>query len=328
MIEPAPFFLVGNDRSGTTMLRLVLDRGDVAIPSESMFLADFAPLRHRGGLEDRERAERFLREVWTHPRVRAWGLGPHPPPLPAGLGHAEAYRFCVEAPFLAYARREEKPRWADKTPYYLHCVDELLAVWPEARFVVLVRDGRDVALSILNVPFGATNVWAAGRAWAAGIRLGLEAARRHPGRVLSVRHEDLVTEPETRVRGICEFLGLQFRPDMLAIEQTDPSKIVEDQSAWFTNVWAGINASGAGRWRRELSPGDQRLFAAVAGAELEAVGYERGPAPPPVGRGAAGLYAAQDALARVGNFVRLRLVQQRGHELRYVLKRKLRSLWA
>ena len=57
---------------------------------------------------------------------------------------------------------------------------ELAAIWPDARFVVLVRDGRDVALSIMKVPFGANNVWAAARSWAHAIRLGREAARALP----------------------------------------------------------------------------------------------------------------------------------------------------
>jgi hypothetical protein len=327
MIETAPpFFLVGNDRSGTTMLRLVLDRGGVAIPPESMFLADFAPVRRRGGLDDPRRAERFLREVWTHPRVRTWRLEGDPPPLPPGLRHAEAYRFCVGAPFTAYARQEGKQRWADKTPLYLRYVDELVAVWPEARFLVLVRDGRDVALSIMRVPFGANNAWAAARAWAHGVRLGLDAERRHAGRVLTVRYEDLVENPEQRVPGICEFLGLEYAPEMLAIERTDASKISKDQSGWFTNVWAGINTSAVGRWRRELPLRDQRVFAAVAGAELAALGYEAGPADGEV-RGAK-LYAAHDAAMRIANFVRLRIVQERGRELRYVVQRKLRGVWA
>ena len=75
----APFFLVGHDRSGTTMLRLILDRGQAAIPPESMFLADFSPVFRRGGLEQPGRAERLLREVWNHPHVRLWNLAGEPP---------------------------------------------------------------------------------------------------------------------------------------------------------------------------------------------------------------------------------------------------------
>ena len=83
--------------------------------------------------------------VWEHPKVALWELPGPPPAVPPGLAPADAYRFAVEAPYAAYAAKHGKPDWADKTPHYVHHVDHLLRVWPDARFVVLVRDGRDVA---------------------------------------------------------------------------------------------------------------------------------------------------------------------------------------
>jgi hypothetical protein len=320
--EQPPFFVVGVDRSGTTMLRLVLDRGDVAIPPESMFLADFAGVRRAGGLEDPAAAAAFVARVWAHPRVRAWGLEGPPPQVPLGLTHEQAYRFAVESPFRAYAAEHVKPRWADKTPAYLASLEELDVVWPEARFVVLVRDGRDVALSLLDVPFGPNNVWAAARFWAHGIRLGEEAEGRFPDRVLTVRYEDLVERPAEEARRICSFLGLGFDEDMLAIERTDPSRVDKDQAAWFTSLWDGINASAVGKWKREMSDRDKAVFAALAGPELERMGYEATPAAGP-SRVAAAAYRAHDAGVRVANFVRLRLVSERGREVGYVLRRKL-----
>jgi hypothetical protein len=322
----SPFFLVGNDRSGTTLLRLVLDRGDVAIPPESMFLADFAPVRQRGGLDDLAQADRLMRAVWSHPRVRLWKLSGDAPAVLPGLGHEEAYRFIVSAPFEAYARKEKKDRWADKTPLYLRYVAEIDAIWPDARFVVVVRDGRDVALSVMRVPFGANNVWAAARAWAQGIRLGLEAERRHPDRVVTVRYEDLVARPAEEGARVSEFLGMEFSKEMLEIERTDPDKILKEQAGWFTNVWAGINTSAVGKWQREMTPAQQRLFARVAGPELEAMGYEPGE-PASVAGLRTAAYAGHDAAMRSVNFVRLRLLQERGREVRYVLKRKLAGAW-
>ena len=190
--------------------------------------------------------------IWEHPRVRGWGLPQEPPQVPAGLSHADAYRFAVEAPFRAYASLAGKSRWGDKTPAYLHHVNELLAIWPDARFIVLVRDGRDVALSIVGLPFGPNNVWAAARCWAAGIRRGQETERRHPDQVLTLRYEDLASEPRREVERICAFLGLAFDEEMLAIERTDAAKLAEGQEGWFTNVWAGINTSAVG----EVAPAD------------------------------------------------------------------------
>ncbi|MGH3023481.1 MAG: sulfotransferase family protein [Gaiellaceae bacterium] len=320
----APFFVVGNDRSGTTVLRLVLDRSrEAAVPPESMFLLDFAPVRHRGGLDDPARAARFVAEVWAHPRVRLWNLPDGPPPVPAGLGHAEAYRFAVESPFRAYAAREEKHRFGDKTPAYVHAVDELLAVWPKARVVVLVRDARDIVLSIRRMPFGPNNAYAAARWWVRGIRAGLEAERRHPGQVLTLRYEDLVADPAAHVPRVCEHVGLGYNSEMLAIERTEPGKIVESQAAWFPKLAAGIR-SEAGRWRTELPESDRRVVEAVAGAELEALGYEPGESGQPVGRARAAAYTAHDGALRAVNAFRLRVVHERGRELRHVLRRKVR----
>jgi Sulfotransferase family len=322
-----PFFVLGNDRSGTTMLRLVLDRSaEAAIPPESMFLLDFAPVRRRGGLEDPAAAAAFAEEVWRHPRVRLWGLEGEPLPVPPGLSHAEAYRFVVESPFRAYARAHGKERFGDKTPAYLNAVDELFAVWPTARIVVLVRDARDVALSIMPLPFGPNNAWAAGRWWARGVRQGLEAEQRRPQQVLTLRYEELVADPETHVRRACEHLGLGYNSEMLAIERSDPAKIVRDQAPWFTQISAGITTAAAGRWRTEMPPTDQRVIETVAGPELRELGYETHGESGSVTRPRAALYAAHDAARRAINLLRLRVFQERGRELRYVLRRKLGEL--
>src|ERR687894_2538310 len=97
-----PRFIVGNDRSGTTMLRLILDRGpDLAIPPESMFLTDFADVFARGGPGPGE-AQALMERVWQHPKVRLWELREPPPAVPPGLTGVAAYRFVVEAPFRRY----------------------------------------------------------------------------------------------------------------------------------------------------------------------------------------------------------------------------------
>src|SRR5687767_10968409 len=272
---PDPFFIVGNDRSGTTMLRLILDRGpDAAVPPESMFLTDFAAAFDAGGPRDAQAAAQLMREVWGHPKVRLWDLPLHPPAIPAGLSGQDAYRFIAAAPFEAYAARHGKRRWGDKTPHYVHHVDHLLRLWPRARFVVLVRDGRDVALSLRRMPFGPNNAWAAAQWWARGIRAGARAQREHPGAVLTVRYEDLAERPHEQVSRLCEFLALSYSDDMLALENVDPARIVPDQAAWFPTLFDGINTSAVGRWRREMGRRDRRIFAALAGAELEQLGYE------------------------------------------------------
>jgi Sulfotransferase family len=306
------------------MLRLVLDRGpDAAIPPESMFLADFAAVRRTTVLADPAKAERFMRSVWEHPKVRLWALPGGPPSVPRALPHEEAYRFAVEAPYRSYARKFGKARFGDKTPPYVHHIEDLLAVWPDARFVVMVRDGRDVAVSVRPLPFGPNNAWAAADWWARGIRAGAEAQRAHPREVITVRYEDLVADPAIQVRRICDFLDLAYHDDMLAIDQADRSKIVADQAAWFPTLWNGVNASAVGRWRTEMSVAERQVFESVAGEELRALGYEcDSAASERPSEAKARLYHLHNEALRAVNFVRLRVFQERGRELRRALGRK------
>ena len=326
-IMQPPFFIVGNDRSGTTMLRLILDRGpEAAVPPESMFLTDYAPLLDSGEPHDAAAAAQLMQRVWEHPKVRLWELATAPPPVPAGLTGEAAFRFIAAAPFEAYAARHGKPRWGDKTPHYVHHVDLLRRLWPDARFVVLVRDGRDVALSLRRMPFGPNNAWAAAQWWARGVRAGVRAAESIPTRCSTVRYEDLAERAAEEVRRVCGFLGLSYSDDMLALENADPARIVPDQAAWFPTLFDGINTSAVGRWKREMGARDRRIFAALAGAELAELGYEVEPAAGPA------LSARQERwfryhneLMRNVNFMRLRLVQERGRELRFALARRLRD---
>jgi len=324
---PEPFFIVGNDRSGTTMLRLIVDRGpDAAVPPESMFLTDFATAFDAGGPRDADAARRLMRAVWEHPKVRLWDLPGQPPEVPSGLSAQDAYRFIVAAPFEAYAAAHGKPRWGDKTPHYVHHVDHLLRVFPRARFVVLVRDGRDVALSLRRMPFGPNNAWAAAQWWARGIRAGVRAAQRHPDAVRTIHYEDLARAPREEVPRLCEFLGLGYREDMLALEKADRARIVRDQASWFPTLFDGINTVAVGRWEREMSRRDQRIFAALAGAELEQLGYpvEPGPATAITPRQER-WFRYHNELLRNVNFLRLRLFQERGRELRFALERRRRD---
>ena len=221
-MTPPPFFIVGCDRSGTTMLRLILDGSpDVAIPTESMILVDFAG-RAGDALASRRGVRPARRRIWRHPKVREWGL-PGGPPLRQGRTGPAAYRAALEAPFLAYAELHGKPRWADKTPYYVGELDRVKRVFPEARIVNLVRDGRDVALSLLRVPFGPGNVWAAARQWRAAVDAGDTASARYGEDVLTIRYEDLVSGPEPVVRRVCEFCEIAYEPRMLAMRTPRPA---------------------------------------------------------------------------------------------------------
>src|SRR5581483_10402858 len=133
----SPLIVLGVGRSGTTLLRVLLDRNPtVAIPYVSFFVPQLAH-RHgrRPNLDDFGR----LRTLYD------WGIGPDDvrPRLREGMTTGEA----ISAIFETYAERQGKERWGDKTPLYMQQLPLLERLFPEALWVHLVRDGRDAALS-------------------------------------------------------------------------------------------------------------------------------------------------------------------------------------
>jgi hypothetical protein len=318
-----PFFIVGCDRSGTTMLRLILDRsGDVAIPTESMFVVDMAAIRGRfGRLETDQQFDRLAAAVWGHPKLREWRLSGSAPTRGGRTGEA-AYRAALEAPYAAYAEQHGKPGWGDKTPYYVGHICELRRVFPEARVVNLVRDGRDVALSLLGVPFGPANVWAAAHQWSEAVDAGDGAAAVLGDDLLTVRYEDIVADPSTAVPAVCEFLEIAYQPGMLALEETPPDRIAAGQEAWFRELYAGISAGSVGKWRRQMRPGDAALFESIAGAQLERHGYEvgHGGRPPRMPDAA---WLAHNWAVKSWHFAVLHVWRERGREVPYLIRRRL-----
>src|SRR5205085_5760276 len=142
--ETPPFvFVVGCARSGTTLVRSLLDsHPELAVPGESYFVPWLA---ERFEVWDEAR---FLDEVTTHPRFLEWGLGRDVVAAELARSAAATYADGVRAVYRCYAAAEGKPRYGDKTPGYVFTLALLGDLFPEARFVQVVRDGRDAAVSI------------------------------------------------------------------------------------------------------------------------------------------------------------------------------------
>jgi LPS sulfotransferase NodH len=275
-----PLIVLGVSRSGTTLLRVVLDRSPgLAIPDESFFV----PLLARRHAKTVER-DAFLDDVARVPTVRDWGLTPEDvaasflrPDMPTGE--------AIAAIFEAYAERAGKPRWGDKTPMYMRHLDLLERLFPEAQYVHLVRDGRDAALSFLDMPEGSfTRTWAHPTTparfaclWRKEIT-GARALGREVGssRYLEVRYEALVADPTATVGAICAWAELPFEPAMLEYAGEVDVSAKQHQQRLLVPPTKGVR-----NWRGEMSAADIRAFEEIAGDLLAELGYEVTNAAPP-----------------------------------------------
>jgi hypothetical protein len=180
----------------------------------------------------------------------------------------------VIAAYRAYAKRDGKTRWADKTPEYITSLSELSELFPTARFVHLIRDGRDVALSYLDMKrthrHAATCAYVWSREVGSAFRQGKRLGDR---RYFELRYEDLLDEPERELRRLCEYVGLPFEEAMLEHNEHDLEKLPVRFRSMHSRL-ALPPTKGLRNWREEMSPSEVAEFEAIAGAELRSAGYE------------------------------------------------------
>ena len=289
---PAPF-VVGVARSGTTLLRLMLDaHPELAIPPETHFIPKLAKAlgevpKTVGEDEMRRRAHQLITQ---HRRWPDFGLDAHE--LDRRFEHAEPFNAtnALRAFYALYAEKQGKPRWGDKSPSYVRRMRRVHAVLPEARFVHLIRDGRDVALSQLEVHHGADEVGEAATDWVTGIEKARREARRLGDAYIEVRYEDLVAEPEPVLRRVCVLVRLDYQPAMLDYHRGAEDRLAETvrefsrgeaaaitpemRAAQHANVSKPPQQERAGRWRKEMTSEQREAFESVAGELLADLGYD------------------------------------------------------
>lgn len=274
---------------------------ELAVAHEAHFVAAIA-VQHPSLLEPgRFDTELFLRALAANSNFRRLGM-----PTAEVERHLKAvgpgsYADAVRAVFELFAARQRKRLYGDKTPGYVNHLDLLGGLFPEAKFVHILRDGRDVALSYLDRPeWGPRTVAEAAFYWRTRVQRGrVSGARLGPARYLEARYEALVDDPERTVSEVCAFLGLDFTPAMLGYHEkgTPFAAHTKDPSAFESS--ASPITKGLRNWREQMSETDMALFEAIAGDMLGDLGYELSGLKPTVGtRLAVGVSGARWQLRR------------------------------
>jgi Uncharacterised nucleotidyltransferase/Sulfotransferase family len=272
-----PFF-VGAARSGTTLLRAMVDtHPDMAIPPESWFITELASQRQRYETRRDFDIKRFATDLIANHWFARWDVAEGD--LYAALHEAAPgdYPGAIRTVFSWWAARHGKSRYGDKTPGYVTELAILAALFPEACIVHLIRDGRDVALSYSET-FGISTVKAI-RLWRSRVR-----AARETGRALGVeryreiRYEDLLADPASTLRDVCSFVGIPFSDRMLC-HSAHAQHLLTRMPDRHHHLHIGRPlTTGLRDWRTQMSPAVARACESLAGDLLDELGYERGPA--------------------------------------------------
>jgi hypothetical protein len=276
VLEPFPF-IVARGRSGTTLLRAMFDsHPDMAVPPESHFLTQLAIRRAEFLLEGRFLVDRFVDALGRDESFPRWGLDIEEVRTRLRTTLVSDYPDAIRRVFALYAEGRGKRRYAQKTPINIMNIPLLAGLFPESRFIHLIRDGRDVALSYLDTDFGVDTVAQAAIYWRRFVREGRRAGGRlGPARYREVRYEELLADPERTLRELCRFVDLPYAPSMLEYPRRIGELMEGTPHREHHTRLALPPTTGLRDWRREMDGRDVEIFEAIAGDLLSEIGYER-----------------------------------------------------
>lgn len=269
------FFIVGAPRSGTTLLSSMLNaHSEIAIPYESNFMVHcYNKYGLSPDLYNDSTLESLIEEILSGYFVSKWE--------PSITKEDLNYNNCRDLPSLineiyhCYARKKGKSIWGDKTPGYTKDIYVLNRIFPNAKYIHIIRDGRDVALSLLSKIWGPRSFPIAIRFWREVVSLcQVQLAMISEERYVELRFEDLVKHPESNLKRICSMLGVEFQSEMLSDYSSEWRTLPDAVKAIHKNVQEGPSEEECFKWKSRLSRPDQAIAYEIAGDLFHRHGYD------------------------------------------------------
>ncbi len=268
----APIFILGCPRSGTALIRnLLRSHPRLTFPEESHFIPLF--YYAYGDPQNDDEARRLASRILSLQWVKNWELEIDS----SEFASCRSYREVISRLYGAWAQKENKPRWGDKTPQYVKEIPTLLELFPDCQIIHIIRDGRDVALSWVPLNFGPMNVLTAAAAWKDHVCEGRKAGSSlSPKTYMEIRYEDLLTDLKGSMERICLFLNESFTEEILkptVLKEIHPQRIIgRKMSRRFS--YSRVNTTNHGKWMKDMKLSDRALFESIAGDLMATLGYE------------------------------------------------------
>ncbi len=250
-----PIFIIGSPRSGTTLLRLILDsHPNISCGPETHFLVDLS---------------KIVKTHWE--QVEAFGFD-------KAYWHQKTANF-FDSFQTEYAQKRGKQRWAEKTPKYTTMLDFISELFPDSQMIHIIRDGRDVVTSHRD-RWGYEVAMRSINDWKRYVTLATEFGKKVPSdRYIEIRYEDLVTQPEAILHGLFDYLGEPWDPVVLKHHEVEhdmreSSPGFTDDSRRTASAKSAIHSSRVGAGKGELDPLLKGMLYFRAGKLLNELGYQ------------------------------------------------------
>lgn len=365
-VAVGPIFIIGYIHTGTSLLKTILrkDPSLFAAAGETHFFQDLAKIRAEFPDLSRDEVLRsyllfliklaylgFKRAHQQRDRYSLADFGLTDAQFEEIVAAAQQQRHHTHAPLFGLVmdhltRLNGKERWLEKTPEHVNFLKHILQLHPDARVVELVRDPR-ATLASRKIRRG-DDEWLEEKEsregvsadhstnydplldtmlWKEAINAAAEARRAYPEHILTVRYEDLAADPEATVRHICQFVGVPFRPEMLAVGWVNSATQAQEGKP-ASQPGKGVSKAAVEKWRKSLSPEEIYLCQRLGRKEMEQLGYLPTPVPSSarlkvpalVGRSAVRLYSRVSGRGSTQIALRARDTSQR------MVRRTLKNL--
>lgn len=281
-------FILGNPRSGTSLFRLMLNaHSHIIAPPECGFMQWwYEKYKDWSAIDNKtQRLEEFLDDLFTSKKIETWQLNEEELYSIIRNEQPVDYNELTSCVYLAYGvKRERAKLLVDKNNYYIHHLDWLKQMWPNAMFIHLVRDGRDVACSYRGVHKLKTTsnfkpqlpqcIEEIAEEWTQNnhrIESEISNFAYH-----LIRYEDLVQMPEQSLKKVCHFLGLSFEKSMLSYYELKDDSSIEPKETldWKRKTREMPDTKRIGQFRQLLSKSEKTNFEKISEKQLKLYGYK------------------------------------------------------
>jgi hypothetical protein len=275
-----PIFMIGIQRSGSNLLRLMLNElPEIAAPHPPHILQRMMPLvPHYGELNQPKAFSLLVDDV-----CRLVELNPvrwEEVVLDRKDVAARCQKRNLVAVFGAVydvmAEAWNAKTWCCKSLANIYYLPEIEDYFDRAKYIYLYRDGRDVAVSFHKAVVGEKHFYHIAKEWNEAQQLALNFSRNVPAeRFFKLSYEELTIETEKTVRALCRFLDVDYKPSMLEFYKSGEAKLAASASNLWENVTSPVMKQNSRKFLKEAREDDIRIFESVAGDSMDSLGYER-----------------------------------------------------
>lgn len=272
-------FVVGCARSGTTLMSSILMSSSLFAEyhAESLIMSVCMP--KYGSLASEEQKRVFIDDWWASRQGMRSGLSKQE--FTEIVEASDSNYFLIHKKLMdTICEHQQKPCWSDSTPANVFHLKRIFSEFTDCHVIHMIRDGRDVALSLeklgwISIPFGIQNralrLWWAGHQWRDSVRAGRKAKniKAQENGITEVRYEDLVCHPHEEIDRISRAIGI----DLSALFDADGTLTLKESNSAYGDTVTTLSSHSLGRWKKTLSAKQIKYIEAACYKELAAHGY-------------------------------------------------------